>query len=67
MEQQLNTKEKSITKGIEDEWKSIESNVSRGQHNRNRSIVKEVIETTQDFRNGLKDQFDNMREEYDQD
>ena len=67
MELKLNEKEKFVTRGIEDEWKNIESNVSTAQHNRNRSIVKEVIETCQDFRNGLKDKFDNMREEYDQD
>jgi len=47
------------------EWQAIESRITENQHKRNRAIVKEIIETTQDFTRDLKDKFEKMREEYD--
>ena len=34
------------------------------QYTRNRGIVKEIIETTLDFRKGLKTKMDDIRENY---
>jgi hypothetical protein len=64
METKINQGEKVITQAIKKEWEAIEERVVKNQHQRNRSIVKEIIETAQDFKANLKDQFDRMREEY---
>ena len=64
MEIAINKAGKDINASIKQHWDAIEKNITNGQHKRNRKIVKEIIETTQDFRNSLKDQFERMREEY---
>jgi len=53
-----------ITQAIKKELDTIDERTTKNQHQRNRAIVKEIIETAQDFKNNLKDQFDRMREEY---
>lgn len=64
MESSIGKCEKEIRFSIKNEWDTIEGRISTDQHKRNRKIVKEIIETTQDFRYTLKDQFERMREEY---
>ena len=65
MENNITKCEKDINKRVKDEWVAIEKRITDNQHTRNRAIVKEIIETCADFRNMLHDQFERMREEYD--
>ena len=55
MEAQIMACEKDIKRRIKTEWESIEKRIVDNQHSRNRSIVKEIIETCADFRNTLHD------------
>ena len=65
MDNRLQNCEKVIRSAITKEWATIETSLSTNQHARNRSIVKEMIETCQDFRKNLKEIFDRMRDEFD--
>jgi len=64
MENKIQACEKNIRLEINKEWTSIETRITDNQHKRNRAIVKEIIETSQEFRENLKEQFDRMKEEY---
>ena len=65
MDQKINKQDKEITRRIKEEWSGIETKLKQGAHSRNRSIVKEIIETCTDFREKIKEQFEKMKEEID--
>ena len=65
MDNKISGAEKFIRGAINKDWTTIETRITEDQHHRNRAIVKEIIETCQEFRNVLKEQFDKMRDEYD--
>jgi hypothetical protein len=47
-----------------EEWAEIDKNLLKSQYSRNRGIVKEIVETTLDFRKTLKTKMDAIRENY---
>ena len=59
--------EKDIKKKIEDEWKQIEEKVETDQHNRNRTIIEQIIKTCENFRSKNEDEFTFFREQFDPD
>ena len=61
-DQKLAEEERQITKKISEEWNGIDKNMMDSQYTRNRGIVKEIIETTLDFRKSLKNKMDEMRD-----
>ena len=65
-DQQLAEKERYITKNIATEWENIEKAMLQSQYNRNRGIVKEIIETTLEFRKSLKGRMDKLRDEFEE-
>jgi hypothetical protein len=66
MENAIQTIEKDIRTRTNSEWKEIEDKFLLNQHNRNRTIVKEVIDTCKDFRDSIQDNFERMRDELDE-
>jgi hypothetical protein len=54
---------KQILSGTKIEWEGILSQIISSQHKRNRSIVKEIIDTCQGFRTELRDKFEGLRDE----
>jgi protein involved in sex pheromone biosynthesis len=66
MESAIQAIEKDIRSRTLAEWKEIEEKFLLNQHNRNRNIVKEVIETSKDFRDSIQDNFERMRDELDE-
>ena len=52
-DQQLGEIERKINKSITEEWDTIDKSITSAQHNRNRSIVKEIIDTCSDFKKDL--------------
>ena len=63
---QLAEKERYITKNITQEWEDIDKNMTNSQYARNRGIVKEIIETCQQFRSSLKEKQNDMKNEFDE-
>jgi len=59
---QLADRERTINKKINEEWLGIEKQMLNAQYTRNRGIVKEIIETTLEFRKSLKGKMDELRE-----
>ena len=62
MDSGINKLETEITKAIQSEWQEILKNMQEKQHKRNRSIVKEIIDTCEMFRKDIKDKFTELRE-----
>lgn len=67
METKITAAEKTIVTAVKREWEGIINKVTTEQHKRNRTIVKEIIETCHEFRQNLKSTFDTMRDELDVD
>ena len=65
MDNRIAQADKQIVLAVKKEWEIIIKRVTSDQHKRNRTIVKEVIETCHEFRQTLKSTFDTMRDEYD--
>ena len=61
---QLQDKERYITKNISNEWEEIEKSMTNNQYSRNRGIVKEIIDTCLEFRKSLETKMNDMREQY---
>jgi len=49
-----------------EDWRATEGNLLQEQHNRNRSIVKEIFTTSATFSNEIKNDFTNLRGEDDE-
>ena len=62
----IQKQETSIKKAIIEDWRFIEGNLLQNQHNRNRSIVKEILTTSCTFTNEIKNDFTNLRGEDDE-
>lgn len=58
----LQDQERTINKKITEEWNGIDTKMNVSQYTRNRGIVKEIIETTLEFKKALKTKMDDMRE-----
>ena len=58
--------EKDIKHKIGQEWDQYEKNLEVTQHNRNRTIVEQIIKTSAEFRKDNKSYFDKLREEFDE-
>ena len=65
MDNQLGEIERKVNKAITEEWDIIDKETSSSQHTRNRGIVKEIIETCLQFKQELKEEFKELREQYD--
>ena len=64
MENAISKNEKDITRKIKEDIESNLDKISLNQHTRNRNIIKEIIETSQSFKDAIKNNFDKMREEF---
>jgi hypothetical protein len=49
IEQEASAKDTAISKGVANEWKSIQSNIQDSQQTRSRNIISEIIKTTKHF------------------
>jgi len=65
MDNQLGEIERKINKSISEEWDTIDKSISSSQHTRNRTIVKEIIETCRDFKESVKTEFMEMKDKED--
>ena len=65
MDQQINSLEGQITKSIKREWNETIEGMNEQQHKRNRSIIKEIITTSETFRTEIKEEFTLLRGEED--
>lgn len=63
MESKIQEKEQVINKAILTLQDQTETKLQKGQHSRNRSIVKEIIATCENFRNEIKEDFSAMKEQ----
>ena len=63
METKVAEKEQVINKAIAMLQDTTEQKLQKGQHSRNRSIVKEIIATCENFRNEIKEDFSAMKEQ----
>lgn len=63
VDKKINEKESIINKGITEEMKQIQERIEKNQKKRNRGIIKDIIETCNDYRNTIDTEFNNMREE----
>ena len=63
MDTQIQKVEKSITKRIKDEWTLYTKKMEENQHNRNRNIVKEIMETCSDFTTSMDEYFNKLADE----
>lgn len=52
-----------INKAVATLQDETEKKLLKGQHSRNRSIVKEIIATCENFRNEIKDDFGALKEQ----
>ena len=66
MEQQIASYESKIVKAINMEQEAIEKRITEGQHSRNRGIVREIITTCSTFKQEIKDEFNEMRDDEEQ-
>lgn len=62
----IQKQETQIKKAIVEDWRATEGNLLQEQHNRNRSIVKEIFTTSATFSNEIKNDFTNLRGEDDE-
>lgn len=49
----ISDKETEIVKALTDDWRSTEQRISEEQHQRNRTVVEEVIKTCNGFRDDI--------------
>lgn len=63
MDAGINKLETEIGKAIANEWNEILSGMLLKQHKRNRSIIKEIIDTCETFRKEIKDKFTDLKGE----
>ena len=59
----INKLETEIGKAINTEWNEILREMLEKQHKRNRNIIKEIIDTCETFRKGIKEDFTNLKGE----
>ena len=60
-DKEIAAKEGVITKAIATEQKMTEERIVKGQHSRNRGIIKEIVSTCSGFRSEIKADFDMIR------
>lgn len=65
IENKIQKMETDIIKAIQTEWKELEHKMTLDQHKRNRSIVKEIIDTCTMFREEITKEFAEMKQEED--
>lgn len=63
METKVAEKEQLINRAILALQEQTEKNLTQGQHSRNRSIVKEIIATCENFRQEIKEDFSALKEQ----
>lgn len=63
MDSEINNIESSIKKALEGELADTEKDIIRNEHKRNRDIVREILSTCKNFREEIKEEFNVMRGE----
>lgn len=49
LQQRISSQETKITNELKKEWEELQAGMSEAQHQRNRAIIQEIVETTQRF------------------
>ena len=65
IETKIGKMENDINKAIKTEWEDLANKMVLDQHKRNRSIVKEIIDTCTTFREEITKEFAEMKQEED--
>lgn len=64
-EGKIQEKESEITRALQDDWKNTYSQIEKDQHQRNRNIIKEIIEMKQEYLDKIEQEFKKIRREED--
>ena len=67
IEAEAQSKDNLITKGRSTEWQKITKDIQDGQKSRERQIISEIIETTNNFKNQIISKFQQFRDDDEED